>query len=272
MSDDPAEADSAVDPDAVERLLHPGSYWDGVQVVDNPVFSQLRVAPAPPAPTREERLLTRGIEVATRLHRQGLAVNVETLRDDAQDIPEQTWRELVAAPLFRQALEDRGIPSVRMDGLTPQQLSALEVWAELSMKGRSHPAKLRALGITETVWRAWNRIPAFAAARQLEAETALQDEIPTAIDNIVQANRSGQKWATELLLEMTGRHDRRTQGPSMQELVTLVFMVLDDAGTPEATMQLIATKLRTRMGLQPGVAAAPPQQAIASPVQARSAS
>jgi hypothetical protein len=243
-----------IDEGEVDRLLRPGTYWDGVEVVDNPAFQQLRQTRAP-QPSREERLLSSAIYAAEQLHRQSIPVTPETLHDENGDISFAIWRDLYASEKFLSALEQRGIALPSQSGLTPQQLSALAIYMDMSAK-MTHPQKLKAAGVTEAQWQGWRRQPLFEAYLAETAEGLLTQSVPVALQRIAEATDAGERWAIELGLEMTRRHDRRDRAIDVSALLLQVFSVLDDEGVPDVVLGRIAGRIREMMGQ------AAPQQII----------
>lgn len=242
------------DPAVIRDRDDPADQWRDVKVRGNVRFALPLAPDAPPAlvppPAPEEVLLTRAIAAAEMLHRQGIVVTPDELFVEDKGIPLQLWRELAETEQFQHALEVRGIPPASLTGLTPRMLSALELFFE--MEGKSFDQRLRAAGINRRIWTSWMRIPQFAKYVEGHGELALKDAVPAMLEQVAEKGRRGEKWAVELGLEITGRHDRRQQQTSIQDVLMTVFMALDDAGVPADMLSRIGDSIRRRMGAPEG--------------------
>lgn len=250
------------------RLLKPGDYWTGVDVASDPAFD--RHGPTrerTPQPTKQERLFARCMYAAEMVHRMGLPVTADTLHQENNEIPLRTWRELLASRRVQDALEERGIPLVSHNGLTPEQLAAAAIVLDPS-SSMTQAQRFRAAGITAQKWRSWMRQPLFAAYVGNTSEDILRDAVPLFRQKVVEQADKGERWAVELGLEMTGAHDRRNHGVNLEDVLRLVFMSLDDAGVSVELMQRISEKIKARLGgAAPSPAAIVPATVVSTPVQ-----
>jgi len=226
--------------------LRPGTYWDGVNVVDNPALMVPRVAKRP-RPSREEHLFSVALYAAGKLAQEGIAVTATTLHAENPDVPERLYADLLTSEKFLQALEERGIQLVTTGGLSPRQMSALAIYLDMTSQ-LTHAQKLRAAGVSEATWRGWMRQPAFAAAVNELAEAILQDAKPVMLQRLAEAADAGQKWAIVFGLEVTGRHDHRDQGIDINALLLTIFTVLDEENVASGTMARIAARVKEIIG------------------------
>jgi hypothetical protein len=246
----PGDDDVVTEP---ARRLQAGSEWDRLNILDNPAFSRVRVG-VPPRTSKEERVFNTALYAAMKLAQEGVAVTAETLNGENSEIPKRVYVDLLGNEKFQDALEARGIRTSTVAGLSPHQMSALAIYLDMSTK-LTHAQKLKAARVTEYMWRGWMRNPEFAAHLNGLAEGILQDVKPVALQRIAEAVDDGERWAIELGLEITGRHDRRNTNVDVGAILLEVFTALDEAGIPNQVMGDIAAKIKNRIGA--GVPLAP---------------
>lgn len=227
-------------------LLEPGQYWNGVEVVDNPAFASLR-AQKPPQPSKAERLFSSGLYAAQAVHRQGIPVTPDTMHSENPDVPKRLYADLLTNEKFLTALAERGIDLVSPKGLTPEQESALSIYFDMGLS-LTHAQRLKAAGITDAKWRGWLRQEDFAREHAAIAEAIIADTRDVSLVRLAEAVDRGERWAVELTLELTGRHDRRNLGVDPAAAMMTVFQVLDDAAIPPQVMARVAEALRGMLG------------------------
>jgi len=220
---------------------------EGFVAVENPVFV-----------TRAERTNT---SLAARMFntvlyqviqfdRQGIAVTAETIRREIGGGRSMTVRDvaaILASSKMQEALLERGIELESTTGLSPEQLYALSIYLDMTVP-MNHSQKLRAAGVTDARWRGWMRQPAFAKELADLSEETLRASQPVALQRVAEAVDAGARWAIELSLEMTGRHDRRKETLDVRALLMGIFSVLDDEITDVAVLQRISDKIKQQMG------------------------
>ena len=239
-------------------LLQPGDYFDGVQVVSSPLF-KARTSPA--KVSKERELLARVLYAAERAQEAGMAVTVDTVRTFNRDLPRKLVAEVLATEKFARAAQDRGIRLSGDPDLTAEQLTALSIYLDTSAQA-THAQKLRAMGVKAATWRGWMRQPAFAQRLSDMAGALMRDSVPVAMQRISEGVDKGERWAIEMMLEITGVHDRRGDGQDARRILSDVFNVLDEMVDDPAILAAIGEKVRARMG------ASAPQLAVApAPVE-----
>jgi len=134
-----------------------------------------------------------------------------------------------------------------MMGMTPEQLSAAAVYFDSTSK-MSHKQKLQAAGITELRWRGWMKEPAFARYVGEIGESILREAQPVALVRIAESIDKGERWAIELGLEITGRHDRREKSVDINQLLMGIFGILDDEVGDPKVLAKIAEKVKLMIG------------------------
>lgn len=219
------------------------------RIVDNPFF-QKAAAPAP-RPSVEERFITSTLHAAEQLVREGVPVTALTVRERNQELPFGKVAELFASPRFQEMLAQRGIPLPSETGLTPEQLHALAIYMDMSIPA-NHAQRLRLAGVTEGRWRMWKRQRAFADELTALSEEALRDSQPVALQRIASAVDDGHRWAIEMSLEMTGRHDRRKESIDVGALMMEVFSILDEEVPDTAVLARVASRIKARLGAGAG--------------------
>lgn len=185
-----------------------------------------------------------GVQLAERLHREGMPVNEDTLGSASPGLLSQAaLRRLAGSARFKQALSDRGIAADILLELTPHMLHALAVYLDTSTP-MTHRERLRAAGVTQTKWDGWKRNPRFAARLAELSEERIADLIPVASLGLFSAADRGERWAIEMGLAITGRYEPGKSGADPQQLLMAVFDILDDEGVPPAVMRKVGARLR----------------------------
>lgn len=214
-------------------------------VVDGPMWASRRQQPTT---SGEQWLFDICVGAAEALGRQGLVITAANLHGQDSRITLARAAEVVASGRFADACEARGIPLSTRYGLTPEQSAAVAIYMDTSVT-MSHAQKLRAAGVSEQKWRGWMRQQAFSDAMARTAENIISDSAPLAFMRIHDvldkgANRDALK-AAELVLEITGRHDRRQQSLDVGAILTAVFQILDEEGVDPAILASAGARIRT---------------------------
>lgn len=206
------------------------------------------------APTKRERFFAQVIFALQQTRDAGLAPTVQSLRGFNSDLPVNQLKELMETERFAQACEELGIAISPTPGLEPQQVSALAIYLDTSV-GATHAQRLRAAGVTSAQWKGWLRQPVFSQYLQNAASQSMFDAIPVAQQRIVEAAGAGERWAVELLMEMTGVHDRRGESLDVRSLLERVLTVLDEE-LDSGAFDRVAARLKAAAGQQVPVAIA----------------
>lgn len=163
---------------------------------DNGVFREV-----PPA----QALWEAATIAAWTLHQAGKVITAESLYEQAKpELTQLQVAELLESPLFRQALEARGIPGAgTLNRLSVDQLTALQVMTDPSVD-TPPMRRLKKLGITYKRWQGWLREPLFAAAYQ-DLLAKLDDDVVGPIKMALQRSAlAGDVNAAKLALELSG--------------------------------------------------------------------
>lgn len=127
--------------------------------------------------------------------------------------------------------------------LTPQQVIAMQVVTDPTDK-RSLGAKLKQVGINQTVWRAWLRNPVFAEAVRRTTEHLIQDTVALAHTRLAQKVDAGDMSAIKTLYEVSGRHDpNKQQMLDFAKVISLVLEVMQRHITDPAILRAIGDDL-----------------------------
>lgn len=246
--------------------------WDEIQEQDRQAAFVSR-QPRPRPPSRAERVFNSAVLAAERCQRQGLPITVETLCMQANPtvVTAKLASELLINDKFLNALDARGIRLPEHEGLSSMQLHALSIYMDMSVS-LTHAAKLRAMGITDSVWRGWNQQAAFSARLSEIAEERLQASTPVALQRIAEGVDSGDRKFIELQLEMTNRHDRRKETVDLNKILMLIFNVIDEEIKDPATLERVGERMKKLhdQGLLGGPVVPVPRNAVARPTEVAS--
>ena len=230
-------------------IISPGDWDPEHGIVHDPVFAS-RV-PKRRLPSRAERFFNSAVYAADQADRGGLVVSVETMAGFNPELKKTELAELLTTEKFQRALTERGIPLPSETGLSAEQLMAAAIYMDTTTP-MSHAQKLRAAGITEAKWRGWLRQPAFAHQIAALSEESLAAAKPVALARLSQLADEKNLKAIELVLEVTGRHDRRKETFDVSQLMVAIFSVLDEEIAPlpggVAVLDRIVGKVRAMMG------------------------
>lgn len=183
------------------------------------------------------------VQVCVRLHRDQQDLTPERLQSEIPDLTLVQCRKLLESDRMVQALEARGVTFTPLDALTAHQMHALAIYADTSVP-MTHRERLRNAKVTQAQWDGWMRNPRFAAYLEQISEDRLAHSLPNAHLKLVEAVDRGERWAVEMLYEMTGRHRRNDTGQNPAELFAAMFQVLDEAGVDPQTLAQIGARLK----------------------------
>lgn len=210
-------------------------------------------------PSLEERFFAQVVFALQQLRDAGISPTPQSIHGMNPDLPVKQLGELMQTERFALACEELGISLSDTPGLEPAQVAALAIYLDTSVSA-THSQRLRAAGVTSAQWKGWMRQPVFASFLQNAAGQAVFDAIPAAQQRIAEAAGAGERWAIELLLEMTGIHDRRGDGVDARALLERVFTVLDEELDSHA-FDRVSGRLRAAAGQQmPLMVSASPMQ------------
>lgn len=207
---------------------------------------------------------------AERAARNGMPITAESLVSEDPSLPIQASVDLTSDERFARALEEMGINFTPFQKLSNDQLAAIHLY--LSDSSRSHAAKLRAAGISQTKWAGWMRQPIFKEYIARHAEDALFGALPATHLALADKATHGEAWAVNLLYGVTGFYDpNKVDDP--RKYFEAIFEVLSDEGVSAAILQKVAGRIREISDPAASVAnRQQPAMIVASPTRSQEAS
>lgn len=141
---------------------------------------------------------------------------------------EQSLAKFKMKPLFRRALENRGIIDVKEHKLTAEQLAAIAAFTDIKDK-RTVYNKLRTIGITTRKWNGWMREPKFKQAVLKIVNSQFEDAKHLAQMGLMNGIEEGNVNALRLYYELIGEiGSGRNTGQEELENVKLVIAKLTE--------------------------------------------
>lgn len=180
--------------------------------------------------------------------RKGAMPSLNELVASWEEYDKKTVSKIWVTPEFKAALEIRGIQFDASNGLTAEQLYAIQILQDPTDR-RTTKTKLEAVGIPIGKYRAWMRNAVFARAMNEQAEHNLGDSVQMALNKLVANAEAGDQRAIEKILEISGRWNPQQQ--EVQNARTVVMTVMEViqeelAGDTE-TLDRILSKVRGKM-------------------------
>ena len=128
-------------------------------------------------------------------------------------------------PVFKDRIYKRGlVPPDDTELLTQAQIMCINVLLN-SWDKRSLRERLKVIDVSYAQYQAWRRDPVFSAYYHKRAEQMFGDVVPTAKNKLVELVEDKNLPAIELVLEMTGTHNRRQNNDL--DVVALLQTVLE---------------------------------------------
>jgi len=192
------------------------------------------------------RHIVAGVDLLYR--KQGKLPTINEVTNSWENFEPKVVRQAWATPEFKEALAIRGIEFEAKVGLTAEQLYAIQILQDPSDK-RMVKARLSAIGIPMTKYTAWMRNPVFARAMTEQAEQNLGDSVNTALNRLVAAADSGESWAINKVLEMTGRWNPQQQEVQNARTVVLTVMevIQEECADDKELLDRILNRVRGKM-------------------------
>jgi hypothetical protein len=182
-----------------------------------------------------------GVIAAERCARDGMPITADSLNAQDSTLPLYEAEKLVNDDRFAAALEEVGVNFSPLDRVSMEQLAAVKLY--LMDQSRTHAAKLRAAGISQTKWSGWMRQPRFREYINTFAMDTLHDALPGAHLALAREAQDGKQWATTLLYQVTGFFDpNRVEDP--RRFFEGIFEVLSDEGVDERILAKVAGRIR----------------------------
>lgn len=180
------------------------------------------------------------VVVSTMYGRDGIFPTVQEARAYHKRITSTAWAKIYSTPEFKQALELRGISMDPIDGLSPQQMLAIEVLAN-PVDRRNTETRMKAIGVSMTTYRAWMRNKLFSSLIAEKAEQNLGDSISVAMNRLVANAEAGDQRAIEKVLEISGRYNpaQIEQANAREVILAVVEIVLRHVTDAEVKKAII---------------------------------
>lgn len=215
-------------------------------------------APAPPA---EQVLFNRGLVAAEHCQRENWVITPDTMVQAVTTLTREQAKFLLDQPKFQMALRSRGINADPMQEVSVQQKAALSLYFASSAT-MAHASKLKMIGVTPTMWAGWLKQPAFAAAMEKLSDDLLDAAVPLAKQRLFELVDGGNVKALDRVLAWRGGFDYRNPGGGdLNQILSVIFQILDEEHVPDATMVIIANRVRS-LGENPSAKIAPTPLAI----------
>lgn len=220
------------------------------EVATHPAFRYGAVT-KPRQPSTAEWMMQVVLYASEQLARQGIPITVNTVTSQAdrhrEGITIAVVTELLKTPRMIAAFADRGLVTEDNGQLTADQLHALAIYTDMGLSA-NHAGRLRLAGVSESRWRGWKRNPNFERELAVLSEETVRGAQPVAMQRLSEAADRGERWAIEMVLEVTGRHDRRKETVDVNKVLTAVFAILDEEVPDVAILGRVADRVRTMMG------------------------
>lgn len=137
--------------------------------------------------------------------RTGRFPNVRTISDKT-GYPEPVITEAISDPLFKEALDRRGITFIESDRLTEKQMAVAMLVANV-YDHRSIADKCKACGITPATYYNWKKDPYFAQYLREVTENMFGDYLPEVHQALVKNAISGDFKSIEMFYKVSGRYN-----------------------------------------------------------------
>lgn len=201
----------------------------------------------------DQLVFERAVAAAYLAHSRGFPIEPETIHAQDRTLSIPLITDLIFTERFKDALEDRGIPTDAPIGLTGEQLYVLQVMLDpttnLSPWGR-----LKKLDIPFAKWEGWLKQPLFNRAYTENTEKILKESVPNALNMLMMLVNQGDLKAIKLNLELTGRYTPNQQNQvDFQRLMGIIMEALEanisDDGDYARTVAAIAQATGDTVGL-----------------------
>jgi hypothetical protein len=162
-------------------------------------------------------------------------------------IPESQASKILTSENVRAAFKDRGIPEIEGAGLSPEQVTAINVVVN-PIDTRSRTKKLRDMNISAAMWAGWMKNTAFNEFLRKRSSDLLTDAIPEAHMALVDNVMRGDFQSIKFLYEMTGHYDSNKTGVDIPALLNKVFEIISLYIQDQETLLRIAEGLGALAG------------------------
>lgn len=164
------------------------------------------------------------------------------------DISKVRIATVLKSDQFLMAMDETGIPFRKAKGLNGHQHFALMILTDPNDKRPFHE-RLKQIGVTSTMYRAWLKNPIFASFLTTFMNNALQDHETAAHLSLMNKVDRGDVRALELYYAMTGIYDPQSrQERDIQTVLTAVVEIIQRNVTDQSVLANIAEEIQTLMG------------------------
>lgn len=206
--------------------------------------------------TPAERGFAAAVIACERLQRQGISIGPDTLAYEIPVLSSADAAELLGSARFAAALDERGISLHPMQDLSPRQAAAIAIYLDTTTM-MTHAQKLKAAGVSESVWRGWLRQPKFSSYLSTVADEVLAATVPVAKQRIAQGVDAGDIKFIDLALRLTGNNP--DADVNVHAALMAIFEILDQEVHDPSVLARIAGKVS---GMMSGAQGAALQQAL----------
>jgi len=172
-------------------------------------------------------------------------------------ISEIAASKLLQRENVREALNSRGIPQIEGAGLSPDQVTAINVVVN-PIDTRSRTKKLQEMSISPSKWSGWLKQPNFKEFLAQRSTDLLNDAIPEAHMALVDNVMRGDFQSIKFLYEMTGHYDSNKSGVDIPSFLNRVFDIISEHVKNPQILLAIANELQ---GLAGGTSISPKPEA-----------
>jgi len=162
-------------------------------------------------------------------------------------ISEIAASKLLQRENVREALNSRGIPQIEGAGLSPDQVTAINVVVN-PIDTRSRTKKLQEMSISPSKWSGWLKQPNFKEFLAQRSTDLLNDAIPEAHMALVDNVMRGDFQSIKFLYEMTGHYDSNKSGVDIPSFLNRVFDIISEHVKNPQVLLAIANELQGLAG------------------------
>lgn len=178
------------------------------------------------AVSKEREFFERATAAAMLAHMRGKPMDLEAIASEDEGLPVPRLAELMRTPLFRQAMEERGIPLSNEQRLTRKQLDVIRVLSDNSSP-LSERERVQGLGVSWNEFQGWLEWKPFSELYDVTSAEALKKAISPARVKLAEAMAKGAPWAVKYGFEMTGEYNPAAQqAQDLQLFMRMVMTVL----------------------------------------------
>lgn len=158
-------------------------------------------------------------------------------------VPLDITREVMTTEAYKVGCKARGITPGEMPGLSPRQVTALQILMDPTA-GVSLDRRLKKAGVSVREYNAWKKNTAFAAEMQ-KMKNVLTDYEDDILVSLAGAAVAGDLPAMKFALEVSGRHNPQDQNSmAVREVIGVVLEILQTEITDTAILAKIGVRMQ----------------------------